>query len=220
MLIKNSNEYTDFVRGLVKPGAEIQWSLTPQKAHLAHMALLITSEAGELADAIKKHTIYGKSLDLENVLEEAGDILFSLVGILDSLGFTLEDAKTHNVKKLSARYPSGGYSDKAAVERADKPLVVNNTADTPWKNTRLTCAPKKVILPYGAAGILGSGMAGDAVGNKFPQVPSGWGYKRQGQERECCGGTCVKQDEAAEDAATEMVKEILEELGFTVSVKK
>jgi NTP pyrophosphatase (non-canonical NTP hydrolase) len=72
-----------------------------------------------LLDAMKKSWIYGKPLDHENVLEECGDLLFYVVAMLNSTGYTLNDAMKHNVEKLSKRYPAG-YTDAAAIERADK----------------------------------------------------------------------------------------------------
>jgi len=90
-----------------------------EKLRLVHAAMGIAGEAGEVADAVKKHWVYGKPLDTENVLEECGDILFYVAACLDLCGFTLDDAMTHNMEKLKKRYPEG-YTDAAAIERADK----------------------------------------------------------------------------------------------------
>ena len=112
--------YADFVKGLCKPGTEIVGSMTPHAAHLIHMTMGVSGEAGELLDAIKKHTMYNKPLDVENVIEEIGDVLFYLTGIANVLGFTLDDCAQVNAEKLSKRYSEGKYSDKQAQERADK----------------------------------------------------------------------------------------------------
>lgn len=114
-------------------------NVLPLEAHLKHMAIGIAGEAGELLDAIKKAIIYRKPLDLENVKEEVGDIYFYVVGfssdypmfeleqIVELLGemcqlcgFTLNDCVEANKAKLSKRYESLSYSDKAAEIRADK----------------------------------------------------------------------------------------------------
>jgi len=84
------------------------------------MTVGVSGEAGELLDAIKKHTMYNKPLDVENVIEEIGDVLFYLTGIANVLGFTLDDCAQVNAEKLSKRYSEGRYSDKQAQERADK----------------------------------------------------------------------------------------------------
>ncbi len=86
---------------------------------MVHASMGIAGEAGEVVDAIKKHWVNGKPLDKENVLEECGDILFYVSGLLSLCGFTMDDAMRHNMEKLSKRYPQG-YNDAAAIARADK----------------------------------------------------------------------------------------------------
>ena len=111
--------YRQFVDQLAKPGDEIAASLTADRAHLLHMVVGISGEAGELLDAVKKHVIYNKDLDMKNVIEELGDLEFYMQGVRNGLGLTRTTILEHNMKKLGARY-EGGYSDKAAQERADK----------------------------------------------------------------------------------------------------
>lgn len=115
-------DYISFVNKLCKKDSEIVADLVehPQKAHLAHMALGVSGEAGELVDALKKHTIYGKKLDRENVVEELGDLRFYMQGIMNSLEITEEEVIEHNIKKLSKRYAKGSYSNEQAQQRADK----------------------------------------------------------------------------------------------------
>lgn len=98
-------------RLFVKPDSDVE--------KMVHAVLGVSGEAGELVDAIKKHWIYEKPLDKENVLEECGDLLFYLDRILDLCGYTIEDAIEHNIEKLRVRYPEG-YTDQAARDRADK----------------------------------------------------------------------------------------------------
>ncbi len=86
---------------------------------LIHAALGVAGEAGELVDAIKKHVIYGKPLDVANVLEEVGDTMFYLVALLNTLGITAESVINENVNKLTKRYPTT-YTNKDALERKDK----------------------------------------------------------------------------------------------------
>lgn len=84
------------------------------------MAVGVSGEAGELLDAIKKHTIYQKQLDIENVKEEIGDIVFYATGLLNELGLSLQECIQENQEKLSVRYPSGKYTNAHAIARADK----------------------------------------------------------------------------------------------------
>ena len=124
--------YHEMVAALVKPGVDIKTSLTPQQAHLWHMATGVSGEAGELLDAFKKHVIYGKPLDRANVIEELGDLEFYMEGLRQELNISRHEIITHNIEKLTERY-RGKYSDRAAVERADKAVNANtnrNHVDT------------------------------------------------------------------------------------------
>jgi NTP pyrophosphatase (non-canonical NTP hydrolase) len=112
-------KHAQMVSLLAKPGYEIQSTLTDKKCHLLHMAVGIAGEAGELLDAVKKHVIYGKELDLENVIEELGDLEFYMQGLREKLEIARELTLEKNIAKLSVRYKNG-YSDSAAQIRADK----------------------------------------------------------------------------------------------------
>jgi NTP pyrophosphatase (non-canonical NTP hydrolase) len=111
--------HSEMVTALVKPGDAIIASLTPEKAHALHMAVGISGESGELLDAVKKHVIYNKPLDRENVIEELGDLEFYMEGLRQGFDITRKETLDANIAKLGVRY-KGGYSDKAAQERADK----------------------------------------------------------------------------------------------------
>lgn len=118
--MSNTTPYQQFVNSIVKPGDEIIRQLTPHQAHLLHMAVGVSGESGELLDAIKKHCVYQKQINMDNVIEEAGDILFYLTGLLNDLNISVEDCVKANIDKLSKRYPAGSYSNAAAIARADK----------------------------------------------------------------------------------------------------
>jgi len=116
----DETDYSELVGALSKPGKQIIAELSPKKAHCMHMAVGVSGEAGELLDAIKKWVFYGKPLDVENVIEELGDIEFYTQGLRNSLGITREQALAANIKKLNKRYPAGEYSNDQARDRADK----------------------------------------------------------------------------------------------------
>lgn len=118
--MSNVINYAAMVAALAKPGEAILSSLTQDRCHLLHMAVGVSGEAGELLDAVKKVTIYGKPVDRENVVEELGDLEFYMEGLRQGLGITREETLQANVAKLGARYAAGKYSDKAAIARADK----------------------------------------------------------------------------------------------------
>lgn len=54
----------------------------PHEEHITHMVLGIIGEVGELVDAVKRHYIYGKPLDITNVREEIGDLGWYIAGML------------------------------------------------------------------------------------------------------------------------------------------
>lgn len=112
-----AEEHAKLVRRTCKPGSNIE--INDARAHLIHMVLGIAGEAGELVDAIKKCVIYDKILDIQNVIEELGDLEWYMEGLRQGLGLTREQVLTYNINKLNMRYPST-YSNAAAQERADK----------------------------------------------------------------------------------------------------
>ena len=130
--MSNTTPYQQFVNSIVKPGAEIVRQLTPTQAHLLHMAVGVSGEAGELLDAVKKHCVYQQQIDLDNIKEEAGDILFYLTGLLNELDMSLEECINANTAKLSKRYASGSYSNEAAIARADKVEEVKEEKTIPF----------------------------------------------------------------------------------------
>lgn len=114
-------DHEDMVRVLAKPGEDIIKDLTPQHAHLWHMASCIQGEAGELFDAIKKPVIYAKGqFDMKNIIEELGDIEFYMEGLRAGLGITRAQTLQANIEKLGKRYANGRYSNEQAQARADK----------------------------------------------------------------------------------------------------
>jgi NTP pyrophosphatase (non-canonical NTP hydrolase) len=118
------DEYSQMVEALCKPGVDILTQLTPQQAHVWHMATGVSGEAGELLDAVKKWAIYQKKLDVANVVEELGDLEFYMEGLRHSLGISREYVLNENTKKLRTRY-GDKYSNEAAAARVDKSEVVD-----------------------------------------------------------------------------------------------
>lgn len=73
-------------------------------ARLIHGVLGLASEVGEIADALKKHIIYGKALDQINVMEEVGDLTWYEALILSATKFHFTDAFERNIAKLKKRF--------------------------------------------------------------------------------------------------------------------
>lgn len=81
----------------------------------------INSEAGEALDILKKVKFQGKlwSDDVrDELIKEAGDVLFYLIHLCDALGITLEEAMVRNQAKLEGRYRGGVFSVEASENRA------------------------------------------------------------------------------------------------------
>ena len=108
------------VKKLTKDGAIILSELTAKDVHDWHMATGVSGEAGELLDAVKKVVVYRKPVDLENVVEELGDLEYYMEGLRQGLGITREQTLEANIAKLSVRYEGLEYSDESAQKRADK----------------------------------------------------------------------------------------------------
>lgn len=114
-------DFQEMVKQLVKSGEVIANEITGDEAHLLHMAVGISGEAGELLGAVKKAVIYRKPLDRKNVVEELGDLEFYMEGLRFKLGITREETLAANIDKLGERYKGHQYSNQQAQDRADKP---------------------------------------------------------------------------------------------------
>jgi NTP pyrophosphatase (non-canonical NTP hydrolase) len=96
----------------------------PEIIRLLHAFMGLSTEVGEIVDALKKHIFYGKSLDLINLAEEFGDCeWYKAIGV-DALSKLLnrepEDLekmiKQINIEKLQKRYPEK-FSEENANNR-------------------------------------------------------------------------------------------------------
>jgi len=77
----------------------------PSIVDIVHAVIGISTEAGELLDPIKKNMFYGKPLDLVNLDEEIGDVMWYVGIYLHHRGISLESVLAKNNAKLRARYP-------------------------------------------------------------------------------------------------------------------
>ncbi|MBP9759058.1 nucleoside triphosphate pyrophosphohydrolase family protein, partial [Candidatus Dojkabacteria bacterium] len=81
----------------------INSSLDDKKIRLLHGAIGLVTESGELLDAFKKSIYYGKELDVVNVKEELGDIMWYFAIFLRELDLEFEDLLEINIEKLRTR---------------------------------------------------------------------------------------------------------------------
>lgn len=114
------DKHAHMVSVLMKKGEDILKTLTPLQVDAIHCALGVTGEAGELGDAIKKWVIYCKEIDIENIVEELGDLEFFMERIRTIFAITREQTLVANMMKLAKRYEGFEYSNEAAQDRKDK----------------------------------------------------------------------------------------------------
>lgn len=75
--------------------------------NLIHAAFGITSEAGKIADEIKDLCIHGKEMQLADLLQRSGDLLWFITLLARCTGTSLEVVARENIRKLRIRYPVG-----------------------------------------------------------------------------------------------------------------
>ncbi len=90
---------------------------------LMHAALGLSGEAGEFADCIKKHWVYGQNLDKANAVEELGDLLWYVALACNALDVSMAAVAAINIEKLRKRYPARYQHDLAAM-RMDKQMEI------------------------------------------------------------------------------------------------
>ncbi len=84
--------------------------------NLLHAAIGIATESGELLDAFKKKLFYGKELDVTNVKEEVGDLMWYIAILLRELDLDFHQLLQLNIDKLRARYPEK-FTEAHALNR-------------------------------------------------------------------------------------------------------
>ena len=81
-----------------------------------HMVSGMVTEAGEIMDVYKKHIAYGKPLDLVNVKEEIGDLMWYIANMCNLHEWNLEDIMHTNIDKLKVRFPEK-FTNENALNR-------------------------------------------------------------------------------------------------------
>lgn len=113
-------EYSKMVRALVKSPKTILIEMSDVKTDYLHAVIGIASEAGELLDACKKCFVYNQKVNVENIIEELGDLEFYIEQLRQLFDISREDTLKANMDKLAVRYKEYQYSDLQAKERNDK----------------------------------------------------------------------------------------------------
>lgn len=83
----------------------------PKDLGIVYTTLGLTSEAGEVADKVKKVIRDNDGVFTEEIRDaikrELGDVLWYVSGLAWELGYTLEDVAATNITKLSSRFQRG-----------------------------------------------------------------------------------------------------------------
>ncbi len=107
---------------------------------ILHGALGISGEGGEIWTNIQRWGWYGKPLDIGNIKEELGDLVWYVAEMCDALGLRLSDVMEANIRKLQARFPEkfddgDGITDftpeRAAEENRDREVERRAIANQP-----------------------------------------------------------------------------------------
>ena len=91
----------------------------PYEATCSNMCMGLAGEIGEVIDIMKKHIYQGKELDITDVIEEVGDVLWYIANFCNVNNITMDECMESNIKKLRKRFPNG-FTVKDANERKDK----------------------------------------------------------------------------------------------------
>lgn len=96
--------------------------VTIQDTRLIHHSFGMITEAGEIADQIKRHIFYGTPLNRENLIEEIGDMFWYCAGMCNTLGIDIEEVMKLNNQKLRVRYPEKFDRERAVNRDISKEL--------------------------------------------------------------------------------------------------
>jgi NTP pyrophosphatase (non-canonical NTP hydrolase) len=104
------------IKEFVEKAGRTDAPLSSPQNHDFHMIFGMLTEVGELADVYKKNLAYNKPIDIVNVKEELGDLLWYVANFCRTNGFDLEKILETTINKLISRYPKS-FTEKDALER-------------------------------------------------------------------------------------------------------
>ena len=85
--------------------------LTDKEHMIIWNAIGIAGEAGEINDLVKKGIFHQHGLDVAEVAEEIGDLMWYVAALCTKLELNLSNILKYNVAKLEKRYPDGFSSE-------------------------------------------------------------------------------------------------------------
>lgn len=107
---------TDFLSELIEKNRQrqVEWDTTDGGVCMLFRMVELSGEVGELANKIKKEHrskigLVGSKSNIEEVKDEMGDVLISLVLLAEDLGVNLAEATKAKFNKTSVKY---GFNTK------------------------------------------------------------------------------------------------------------
>ena len=94
-----------------------------KEEHQLNSLLGLNGEVGEITDLVKKIKFYPQDKRAEReekIIDEVGDVLFYLTYLMNSYGLTYEKVTSHNIRKLTKRYPDGIFTLGEKQETLEK----------------------------------------------------------------------------------------------------
>lgn len=82
-----------------------------------HMLFGIITECGEMIDIYKRELAYNKPIDITNVKEEIGDIMFYVINFCNINNLDIDEILEKNIAKLESRYPNLRFDEDNAIAR-------------------------------------------------------------------------------------------------------
>lgn len=110
----------DFVVESSRTDANMDSNKVTINPNIFHALLGIITEAGELFDIYKKNLAYGREVDIVNVEEEIGDMMWYLSKLCRVLNLDFEKILFTNLEKLKARYPEKFTEELANTRNLEK----------------------------------------------------------------------------------------------------
>ena len=85
---------------------------------MINASLGLAGEVGEVVDIIKKYMYQGHELEIEELLDELGDVMYYLCWLCMLFQIDFSEICFNNMNKLTKRYPNG-FEEERSINRAE-----------------------------------------------------------------------------------------------------
>lgn len=119
-------------------------------------AIGLPNEVGELLDIVKKDLFHKKGYDRDEIVSEAGDVMWYLATILNHYGITLDEVIDENVRKINSRMKHKKVLIQGPIG-VGKSSVIDHLENLGFP------VHKDVVLPMIESGITDEGVIGQTL---------------------------------------------------------